>query len=435
MAGSDRSRSPAPVRNRTEPRGQVHAPRPELPFFPRWPGPMNSSILHFQNMPRPQSRPQWAMNQPGPFMMGRMMNPSQSMMQTNWSNHQFPPTRPPSIPPTLPYLPHPRLATPPCSPTVPCPPTQPCSPGTPSVPSSQPRLNETPPSTSPRGPGHNEATRVYGFDLNPHWQEDRNHYDNQKINGVTFPRTIRQSAFTQKLDIEGCDPLALPLAALLYQQANNFWLRKLAHGREVYLIPTGDISAVVFTTELLTQLRSRGIDLDRVSHSRARQDGKLLDKTNNTKYAAQQIADIIHSWLPARTTDPDSQHEINQLRNQLAELRQRAGEDPGDTSTPPRTGPSASSPANTPIQRALMNNSTGPTPPPTPAFDPSSLLVCSSAVNPWLTQHMPTTLAVRAFTKWLKELPLSEPKRKVLTENIAKTETRKPLKLWKAWLS
>ena len=63
------------------------------------------------------------------------------------------------------------------------------------------------------------------------------HYDNQKTNGLTFPRTI-QSAFTQKLDMEGCDPLALPLAVLMYQQANNFWLRKLAYGREVYLIPT-----------------------------------------------------------------------------------------------------------------------------------------------------------------------------------------------------
>ena len=163
----------------------------------------------------------------------------------------------------------------------------------------------------------------------------------------------------------------------MYQQANNFWLRKLAHGREVYLIPTGEIATVVFITELLTQLRTRGVDLDKVSHCRARQDGKLLDKTNNTKYAAQQIADIIHSWVPARTT----------------------------------------------IQRALMNNSTSPSPPPTPAFDPSSLLVCLSTVDPWLAQHMPTTLASRAFAKWLKELPLSEPKRKVLTDNIAKTET------------
>jgi len=45
-----------------------------------------------------------------------------------------------------------------------------------------------------------------------------------------------------------------------------------------------------------------------------------------------------------------------------------------------------------------------------------------SPVNPRLSQHLPTTLAVRAFNKWLKELPLSEPKRKVLTDNIAKTE-------------
>ena len=131
----------------------------------------------------------------------------------------------------------------------------------------EPRPHETPSSTSPTGLRHHEATRTYGFDLNPHWQDDKDHYDNQKINGLTFPRTIRQSAFTQKLDIEGCDPLALPLAALMYQQANNFWLRKLAHGREVYLIPPGEIATVVFITELLTQLRSRGVDLDRVSHS------------------------------------------------------------------------------------------------------------------------------------------------------------------------
>ena len=98
-----------------------------------------------------------------------------------------------------------------------------------------------------------------------------------------------------------------------------------------------------------------------------------MDKTNNTKYAAQQIAEIIHgshSWVPTRTTDPDTQHEITQLRNQLAELRQRAGEDTGDTSTPAKTGPSASSPSTTPIQRALMN-STCPAPP-TPTFDPST---------------------------------------------------------------
>ena len=128
---------------------------------------------------------------------------------------------------------------------------------------------------SPGGHTTADDSRTYGFDPNPHWQEDKDHYDNQKINGLTFPRCIRQSAFTQKLDIEGCDPLKLPVAALLYQQANNFWLRKLAHEREVYLIPTGDIAAVVFMTGLLTQLRNKGVDMDKVASCKARQDGNF----------------------------------------------------------------------------------------------------------------------------------------------------------------
>ena len=383
---------------------------------------MQAAVLHSQQMSRPQLRPQWAMNQPGPYMLNRSMHQNPAMLPGTWPSQSFPPAPPSSPPPTLAYPVPPRQATPPCSPTLPCPQTQPCSPSTPSVPSSQPRPFDTPQSTSPGIQAKLDATRTYGFDLNPHWQEDKDHYDNQKINGLTFPRSIRQSAFTQKLDIEGCDPLQLPVAALLYQQANNFWLRKLAHGRELYLIPTGDIAAVVFMTELLTQLRNKGVDLDKVSHCRARQDGKLMDKTNNTKYAAQQIADLIHSCVPTRTADPETQHELTQLQSQLAQLRQRMGEDTGEPSTPATTGPSASSPTSTPIQQALMRNSNNPAPPAPPGFDPSSLLVGTTTLNPWLAQHMPPTLAVRAFNKWLKDLPLSEPKKKVLTDNIAKTE-------------
>ena len=301
-----------------------------------------------------------------------------------------------------------------------CPSTQATSPSTPTIPSSQPRYGGTPLQPSPGGQSNNEEARTYGFDLNPHWQEDKDHYDNQKINGLTFPKAIRQSAYSQKLDIEGCDPLKLPVAALLYQQANNFWLRKLAQGRELFLIPTGDIAAVVFTTELLTQLRNKGVDIDRVSSSKARQDGKLLDKTQNTKYTAQQVADIIHSWVPTRSADPDTQQELTQLRSQLAQLRQQLGEEPNTTDP---TGPSASSPAVNPIQAALMRSSGNPPPPNPPAFDPSSLLVGTTTPNAWLAQNLPSSFAARTFQKWLKELPISEPKRKVLNDNLAKTET------------
>ena len=426
MADSDRSRSPVPGRNRAEPRAPEPAARQELPFFPRWCGPMQAAVWHSTQMSRPQSRPQFRpqfnMPQPGAYSM----NPSTSQLLSNspglHSIPRFPPAPPASPPPTLPYPIPPRMASPPCSPTLPCPPTQVASPSSPSIPSSQPRHAGTPHMTSPGGHTITDESRTYGFDLNPHWQEDKDHFDNQKINGLTFPRTIRQSAFTQKLDIEGCDPLKLPVAALLYQQANNFWLRKLAHERELYLIPTGDIAAVVFMTELLTQLRNKGVDLDKVSSSKARQDGKLLDKTQNTKYAAQQISDLIHGWVPTRAADPDTQHELTQLRSQLAQLRQQLGD---DSATPPATGPtgpSASSPPATPIQAAFMRTSNSPAPPGPPSFDPSSLLVGTTTLNPWLSQHMPPTLAGRAFNKWLKDLPLSEPKKKVLTDNIAKTE-------------
>ena len=385
----------------------------------------NGSLALTAKMSRPQSRPQFRpqfnLQQSGAYCLNQSISQNSATQSGTWPHPRFPSAPPSSPPPTLAY---PFPPTPPCSPTLPCPPTQAASPSTPSIPSSQPRQAGTPFTNSPGGHTTVDDSRTYGFDLNPHWQEDKDHYDNQKINGSTFPRSIRQSAFTQKLDIEGCDPLKLPVAALLYQQANNFWLRKLAHGRELYLIPTGDIAAVVFMTELLTQLRNKGVDLDKVSSCKARQDGKLLDKTNHTKYAAQHIADLIHSWVPTRTADPDTQHELTQLRSQLAQLRQQLGETSGEPSTPGTTGPSASSPASTPIQAALLRNSHSPAPPAPPGFDPSSLLVGTTTVNPWLAQNMPPSLAVRAFNKWLKELNLSDSKRKVLTDNIAKSKSR-----------
>ena len=253
-----------------------------------------------------------------------------------------PPIFPPSwqIPPSIPASQQSQPSH--CSPTQPCPPTPPHNISPSRTPTGSPAGSVLGSHSTPQS---STDARIYGCDLNEHWQSDKDYYDNQKINGLTLPRTIRSSAFTQKLDIEGCDPLSLSLAALLYQQANNHWIRKLASGRDTYLIPTGDIASVVFMTELLKQFLTRGIDLDRVAMTKARQDGKLMHKTSNTKYIAQVIAQFMQSWIPVKATDPDSQHEITQLRQQVAQLRQRVGDtqseaDPPTSSTPagPFTG-------------------------------------------------------------------------------------------------
>ena len=125
----------------------------------------------------------------------------------------------------------------------------------------------------------------------------------------------------------------------------------------MYVIPTGDIAAVVFITELLKQFQSRGLDVDRIAMTKARQDGKLTDKNQNTKHIAQVVAQFMQSWIPVKATDPDSQHEITQLRQQLAELRQRVGDTAAPTEATPASSPSAPSAALTPIQRALQGSS------------------------------------------------------------------------------
>ena len=93
MAESDRSRSPAPGRNRAEPEPPRPPVRQALPFFPRWCGPMQSAIWHSQQMLRAQSRPQFQpqlnMHQSGPYMMIPPTNPSASSQ--TWTNPRRPP--------------------------------------------------------------------------------------------------------------------------------------------------------------------------------------------------------------------------------------------------------------------------------------------------------------------------------------------------------
>ena len=179
MAESDRSRSPVPGRNRADPGAPAQPVRQELPFFPRWCGPMQTAIWQSQRMSRPQSRPpfrpQFNMPQPGPYFGNPSPqpgpyfgNPSMSQIPASqsgtWPMSRFPPAPPSSPPPTLAYPFQNRPSTPPCSPTLPCPPTQVASPSTPTIPSSQPRQAGTPYGNSPGGHTTADDSRTYGFD-------------------------------------------------------------------------------------------------------------------------------------------------------------------------------------------------------------------------------------------------------------------------------
>ena len=172
-------------------------------------------------------------------------------------------------------------------------------------------------------------------------------------------------------------------------------------------------------TELLKQFQTRGLDIDRIAMSKARQDGKLMDKTNNTKYIAQVIAQHMQSWIPVKATDPDSQHEILQLRQQVAELRQRVGENPTATEPPSSSTPAAPSANLSPIQRSLQGANAPPAP---PTFEPQCLLTILGSPNPWLASHLPSTLRPATVTAWFNKLNLPQAQKNTIQANMNKAE-------------
>ena len=288
------------------------------------------------------------------------------------------------------------------------------------TPSPQRPTQTTPPSRSNTGTsqtsGRTPMSRIPNLPLGQHWKPDDEHYDTQKLNGLTLPRTIRASSWTQLKDIEGCDPLTVPLSKLLYQGSENFWLRKLAAGREVYVATMGEVSQVVFVSELLSQLRTRGIDLDRLAQHKALQDGHAMEKREAIQSLAKQIGDQLQRWSPSIQADTSSQHKIAELEARLAALQAAANQ-----SQPPSASHQASAQApeapnqnprvQSPIEAALQGQRPA-------VFDPAQLLVSPGSNNQWLENNMIESLSESKYKAWFKSLKLDNATRQTIERNI-----------------
>ena len=206
------------------------------------------------------------------------------------------------------------------------------------------------------------------------------------------------------------DPLQIPLWKFLYQGLNNTWLRRIAHGRDVYILPFDNIGTTVFIAELVQQLKSRNLDMDRLATYRCKQQGVFLQQKEATQHMAKEVAQLMQSWLPAPTApDPSSQQRILDLEAQLATLK---GQSPSDTSTP-GSAPTGSTTA--PIFQALHGQQA-----PASTFSPQSMLTMRGSSLPWFEANMINSLTETAYKKWLSGLQLPQPKKDVLEKNLEK---------------
>ena len=260
--------------------------------------------------------------------------------------------------------------------------------------------------------------RIPNIPMGQYWKPDEEHYDIQKLNGLTLPRTIRASSWTQLKDIEGCDPLTVPLSKLLYQGSENYWLRKLATGREVYVATMGEVSQVVFVSEILSQLRSRGIDLDKLAQHKALQDGHALEKKEAIQSLAKQVGDQLQRWSPSIQADTSSQHKIAELEARLAALQAAANQSQapaaGHQAQAQASAPDAPSPPSrvqSPIEAAFQGQRPA-------AFDPAQLLVSPGSNNQWLENNMIDSLSDSKYKTWFKNLKLDNATRQTIERNI-----------------
>ena len=243
--------------------------------------------------------------------------------------------------------------------------------------------------TSTRTPstgGRTISGRIPSIQFGQHWKSDEEFYDNQKVNGFPLPQAIRSSSWSQLKDIEGCDPLTVPLSKLLYQGSENFWLRKLATGREVYVATMDEVSQVVFVSEILAQVRGRGIDLDRLSQNKALQDGLTVDKKEAIQHLTKLLVDQMQKWLPVVQADSGSQHQIAALQAEIAALKAKTGSPAQQEAPPEGNTPSPPNRVQSPIEAAFQGHRPV-------AFDPAQLLVAPGGTNQWLENNMPESFS------------------------------------------
>ena len=97
----------------------------------------------------------------------------------------------------------------------------------------------------------------------PQWKPDADFHDTGKANGIDFPSHRPLQQISQFKDIEGMDPLQIPLWKFLYQGLNNTWLRRMLTDETSTSCPSTTSGRPSSSPELVQQLKSRNLDLDR----------------------------------------------------------------------------------------------------------------------------------------------------------------------------
>ena len=174
----------------------------------------------------------------------------------------------------------------------------------------------------------------------------------------------------------------------------------------------GEVNQVVFVSEILSQIRSHGLDLDRLAQHKALQDDHTLEKTEAIQYITKLLVDQMQRWGPTTQPDTGSQHKIAELQAKLAALEAAANNNQNQNS-PAHDGPSAANPNR--LQSPLDAAFHGQRP---VAFDSAQLLVAPGSTNQWLENNLPESFSESKYKSWFRNLEFDIATRQTIERNI-----------------
>ena len=206
-----------------------------------------------------------------------------------------------------------------------------------------------------------QGTKQFNRDIPANFQPDANHFDTKQQYGLSFPRQVTSTAWSQKYHLAGRPIDSVRLYELAYLGWSNWSLRALANGKFTSLVFARSIKESIFFHHLSMKLRDEHMDLDDIAAAYCQQQGIAITDPDPNQLKKAKIHHLVNSTADhfrqfSNTSLQEAQDKIRQLEAQLAATQtiSQVPTDEEQAASPqphPPTTPDEAPPSPTPARK------------------------------------------------------------------------------------
>ena len=142
-----------------------------------------------------------------------------------------------------------------------------------------------------------QGTKRYDRNLPSSFQPDNEHFDTKHQYGLTFPRQVTATAWSQRYQLAGRPIESVHLHELAYMGWSNWNLRALANGKFTSIVFARSIKESIFFHHLSVKLRDEHIDLDDVAAAYCDQQGITITDPDPNQLKKTKIHHLVNGTM------------------------------------------------------------------------------------------------------------------------------------------